>query len=525
MLGQKVLVSILLIASIILASLPMMTVHATSVPESDRIKLVIKRAYQYLMRLKRDLGSYTVFSEYPALPVVIHISDLKFNDNSLGEAWFIPGIYLGPMQTTMTAHDGSISTIKGNNYVQSTYTYYLDIQLFRPDVNQLVTIGTLKVEEVRTYYIDTHTYDAHVKIAVVSLLSAYNMQDAELYVAGKYLGKLGEASSFETTIPETMPSMRTSIRHVDMLAPVLIYTLTGDPSLISETATMDDDILTAVFNSNPPSTQIYMGAYYHIYDIYLPMFRSLIYMENIKSPCSDHFWDGKWFNYGIGFKKVLETFEIHNFIEKPYPAYPYKSKIVGVAEISHIDGGKLFITAISSDPLWLAWLGLYYAYKGYWDYAVIEWNKVVEKWDGIGIKTSFQTGYSTIRLALALALGSILAGNGKIPWTIPDKMAKVLLALQWNGTGHYTNDGKTVYTIVKPDHTGGFLVSYGPIGSFGFVPFRPKLIDDFLKGTGSPPEYLGPIPTNAETTIVSTAALLQYAYWRYDIRPDEILRQ
>ncbi len=248
-------------------------------------------------------------------------------------------------------------------------------------------------------------------------------------------------------------------------------------------------------------------------------------MENIKAPCSDHFWDGKWFNYGVGFKKVLETFEIHNFIEKPYPAYPYKSKIVGVAELSHIDGGKLFITAISSDPLWLAWLGLYYAYKGYWDYAVIEWNKIVDKWDGIGIKTSFQTGYSTIRLALALALGSILAGNGKIPWTIPDKMAEVLLALQWNGTGHYTNDGKTVYTIVKPDHTGGFLVSYGPIGSFGFVPFRPKLIDDFLKGTSSPPEYLGPIPTNAETTIVSTAALLQYAYWRYDIWPNEILGQ
>ncbi|NPA98152.1 MAG: hypothetical protein GXO43_02125 [Crenarchaeota archaeon] len=528
MLSQKVLVSILLIASIILASFPLMTVHAaaSNAPSLDRLKFVINRAYQYLMRLKRDLGPYTVFAEYPALPVVVHISDLKFNGESLGEAWFIPGIYLGPMQTTMTARDGSISTIKGSNYIQSTYTYYLDIQLFRPDVNQLVTIGTLKVEEVRTYHTDTHTYDAHVKITVISLASAYNLQYADLYVAGKYLGKLGEASSFETSVPETMPSMRTSVRHVDMLAPVLLYILTRNQNLISETATMDDDILTAVFNGNPPSTRVYMGAYYHIYDIYLPIFRSFIYMENIQAPCSDHFWDGKWFNYGVGFKKVLETFETHNFIKKPYPAYPYKSKIVGGAELTHTDGGTLFLSFLQkiNDPLWLGWLGLYYAYKGDWNNAINEWNEIVNYWDGIGVKSPVQgNGYSTIRLALALALGSILAGNGKISWTIPDKMAQVLIALQWNGTGHYTNDGKTVYTIVKPDHTGGFLVSYGPIGSFGFVPFRPSLLDNFIKGAGSPPEYLGPIPTNTETTIVSLAALLQYIYWRYDVRPDEIL--
>lgn len=492
-------------------------------PSIDTIKTVMKKAYNYMLSLKRDLGIGAVYSEYPALPVVVHDPDFQYGGQTF-DVWFIPG-YTYQSFWMAEARDGSINTIKTPSYITSIYTFYIDLKFLRIDI--VVTVATLKVEETRTYYYSTSTYTSKAKVQVVWFDNSYGLSNAYLYIAGIYAGKLGEASSFEVSIPTTLPSMRTSIRHVDMVAPLVLYTLTRNYSLIASTASLVDALLNIVFEYNPPSTQVYLGyKYYHIYDIYMPMFTGLLYMINIQEPNSDHFWDAKHFSYGVGYHKVRNCFEQFSYPESNYPAYPYKSKIVGVAESTGQDGDSSFLSflqMILDDPLYHAWKGLYYAHVGRYTDALTEWNKIVSHWDGNGIYVLNQQGYSTVRLAAAVALGSILAGHGKISWSTVDDMAKILVQLQWNGTGHYTNDGSTIYTIVKPDHTGGFLVSYGPIGSYGYVPFRPSLIEYVLEYAGSPPEYAGPIPTNAETTLLSMIALMQYAYWRYDVLPTELL--
>jgi len=108
----------------------------------------------------------------------------------------------------------------------------------------------------------------------------------------------------------------------------------------------------------------------------------------------------------------------------------------------------------------------------------------------------------------------MLARRGYISWDIPDQMYRVLDQLQWAGIGYYSPDGTTVYRIYKPDHRGGFIVSYAPIGSYGFVPLRPSLVEFLVRGYRSPPEYGGVLPTNSETTITSMIALRLYRSFR-----------
>jgi len=518
-----VVVLSIIVLSLLVSVVPQ--VEATA-PSLTKIKNAVKKGYNYILSLKRELGIGTVYSEYPALPIVVHDPDFKVG-SSYVDVWFIPG-YRYDAFWMAEARDGSISTVIGPNYKTSTYTFYIDLKYLRIDT--AITVATLKVKEIRTYHEDTDTYDSEARIEIVYLDNNYDLQDAYLYVGGIYVGKLGEASEFVVNIPKTLPSMRTSIRHVDMLAPLVLYALTRDYSLIYPTASLDDSILNKVWNGNPPSTQVYLGyKYFHIYDIYMPILADQLFMTNIQEPNGDHFWDAKWFGSSTGYGIVNELFRQNGYIESNYPAYPYKSKIVGAAEAAHQDGGPLFLLTLqqvnrgSGDPLYHAWKGLYYAYKGEYYLARSCWYQIVSYWDGDGIYVSGQEGYSTVRLATAIALGSILAGRGYISWDTVDQMVDVLLQLQWKGVGHYTNDGKTIYTIVKPDHAGGFLVSYGPIGSYGYVPFRPGLIEDILRYAGSPPEYGGPIPTNAETTLLALSALIEYAYWRYDVTPPELL--
>lgn len=93
-------------------------------------------------------------------------------------------------------------------------------------------------------------------------------------------------------------------------------------------------------------------------------------------------------------------------------------------------------------------------------------------------------------------------------------MARTLLQLQWDTYGYYSPDGgKTFRALVKPDHRGGFLVSYGRVNPYGFVPFRPQLVDMVFDVYGMGDEYVGAIPTNTETTLVCINALLSYLYY------------
>ena len=141
----------------------------------------------------------------------------------------------------------------------------------------------------------------------------------------------------------------------------------------------------------------------------------------------------------------------------------------------------------------------------------------MDDWDGVGVKACYSKAYSTVRLALAVMLGTLLAKNGYIGWDTVDDMVRVLLKTQWLGSGYYRPEGGDWVRIYKNDHKGGFLVAYdvAPDGSLGSVPFRPGWVEILTEANDMDPEYLGPVPTNAETTLAALVALKLYMDSRY----------
>jgi len=432
------------------------------------------------------------------------------------------------------------------NYLKSIYTYNIELSYSLNDKEY--HLGKLTVMEYRIS-INGNPILSKAMITVSDLYSGIGLENAILYVNGMNVGTLGGAGKvFEVSLPSTpMPSMRTSIRHVDSLYPILLDMFNVNLTLAQKVANLVNYTMNYVWNNNVPPTRVYIGSNaYAIYDVYLPAFWGHVYITNIQMPNKDHFWDAKWYGSYLGYNRIVQV--LSPYINTPYPAYPYKSKIVDATIPGVIDGGDAFLTALTTlnDPLYYIWRGLYYISQGRYDLALNDWNTVVSKWDGIGVKGGTGTSaYSTVRLAGAIILGSILAGLGYIDWSTVDNMVNVLLQLQWNGIGYYSPDGSSVYKIVRTDHSGGFIVSYGAFSpsSLGsstgsdsgtgssspsgpiFVPFRPSLIENILDNAmGSPPEYSGPLPTNAETTLMSILALSQYAYWRMDVLPRDLIK-
>jgi hypothetical protein len=481
--------------------------YAEPVPVDD-IKNAARGAYDYLLALKRSEGLYAVIAEYPSVPITVHASN---------GWWWIPGLryYIakdpsGETYLHVVIRDSSIET----GTYGTSYIWYMDLRIFTYDaasgISYDITDATLKVTEYRGY---PYSY---VTITVVD--SAIDDLNAEIYLAGNYVGQLKKGNSFTVQVTDSpMPSMRTSVRHVDNIGLLALMNI-GNYQEQDDLWNFVTEVLYHIFgDSRPP------------YDIYNTIFQGFEYTGRIEEPNEWHFYDAQWFDYGLGYYRIWQFMDNKSWIWRPYPIYPYKSKIVAFAEESHINGGKAFLgmSDVLSDPLYHAWWGLYYAYTGDYSSAVQEWNEIVSHWDGTGIYVRGQNGYSTVRLAVAVILGSILADKGYISWDTVHEMANVLVQLQWQGSGHYSEDGSNVIYIYKPDHRGGFMVSYGKIGSYGFVPFRSptweSIVDWFLQSAEMEKEYGGVVPTNAETTVLALVALAQYAYHYYGIPPSQLL--
>ncbi|GAY26544.1 hypothetical protein ATG_17480 [Desulfurococcaceae archaeon AG1] len=441
-------------------------------------------ALDYLNRLKRKFGIRAVISEYPSIPIVFYCLNIGY---------LIPG-YTGfaPDTPPFFVDAESIGIDAGSNI--TTYKYRLRVQ----NVVTGAYVIQIYVEETRGAYDYLFIKPENVDP---------NYTNCDMYFAGQYLGKVSAPTAISLAPGDTFPSMRTAVRHVDELSGLMKYWGYTD---YQDVYIWAKELIAAATR----------GYYSGVLDIYGPIGKDLGSSGEIVIQVSeDHFWDAKYWNGILGHQTLLEMFKTYNLIENPYPLYPYKSKIVGATERTG-NGPWWFLTLLSQcgDPLLDAWWGLYYAAIDDWANAKSKWDALASKWDGVGLQPSNSacrgSGYSTIRLAAALALGTMLAKRGYIPWTTVDSMYGVLDQLQWQGSGYYSPDGSTVYTIYKPDHRGGFIVSYNKVGSYGFVPFRPSLIEDILKEWSSPPEYGGVLPTNSETTITSMIALRLYRSFR-----------
>ncbi len=510
--------AIVLVAIVLLSLAPaisMPTSATTTPPSLNELRQAATDAYNYLIKLKRSINNYAFIAEYPS--VVVTVVGYTLYDGEYVKLYFIPGVAYFDDNTNLRSkavvRDSSIS----NSYYGVYYTQYMDLIIGYPEPDAVygttyvdVKVATLKITEYRGY---PYSY-VSIKVETCDPLL-----DGSIYVFGSYVGEVSDSTVgniYTKQISDSpQPAMRTSVRHVDVVASLAFKNLVGVYEHQDLYMFVQNIMYNVLGNSNE-------------YDIYNGIFTDFIYKGRIESPRDLHFYDAHWFSDGLGYHKIWNIFESRNLIFTTYPVYPYKSKIVSFAETYHQNGGAYFLTAllILEDPLYFAWWGLYYTAVGDWDSALDIWNnRILPLWDGSGINFKPNGAYSTVRLAVALALGSILAGHGYIDWTVPDEMANVLLQLQWRtGSGHYSPDGQTVYWITKPDHIGGFMVSYDTINSYGFVPFRPSYAEYLLdKGTIMDPEYLGPIPTNAETTLISLVAIAQYAYQRYGWPPGQLL--
>lgn len=505
---KGVIALVIIIALLASTFAPIAIVKAASAPSLDVIKDRVKNAKAYIDRLSRWAGSYHVISEYPALPIVYKYYGI----------WFIPGLHVpyGDGYTYVEISDQSFETVGSSTGAYTIYKWYMNFYIYDSREGPALLMK-LYVEEWR---IDDSISGQQTMIK----LKVDVGYGGEIYLAGTLVIDnavsgvewIGVYDSYDVTFP----SMRSSVRHVDALYIKTYRSLGVDDSKVSATEQLMKDIMANIFGDNL------------IREVYYSMFAFLpAGIEAPETQCSIDGWkwyDGQWVTLTeLGYSRIYDIFDNEGVVITTYPAYPYKSKIVTVAESTHTSGGDTFLAALQAldDPFYHEVKGLYYAAISQWSDTLNEWNKVVSAWDGDGIYVSNQNGYSTVRLALAVALGSILAGKGYISWDTVDEMANVLVQLQWKGVGHYSPDGQNVYTVIKPDCKGGFLVSYGPIGSYGYVPFRPSLIEDILNVAGAmEPEYGGIMPTNSESTLLSMVALMLYAQFRYGIDPPSLLQ-
>ena len=490
----------------------------TGAPPLATIKDRVQKAYNYILRLKRSFGGilagYGVVSSYPAVPVSVY-------DPYYG--WWVPGLKL--YQGTGYRLEADVSSL--GVVAASTYTEYKFVIALQYVV--VTTSGTY-TETKAKIYVTEHREPGNDYVVLTVADSVIDGHGAEIYLAGRYVGTVVNGAYYVVQLAdgETLPSMRTAFRHEDVFGSMVFKAL-GSTAL-SDVDTLSDTIQDDILG-------------FHDFDIYSTMLSGIGDTGYVGEPAPEHFYDGVWWDGVLGYDIIWDWFASYNLVAGPYPVYPYKSKIAAYAEETGLNGGLAYIMGSSarSDPLYFGWWGLYYAHIGDWNSAIDLWNQYfVNRWDGAGVSacpnpldpaTCISDTYSTVRLAVGLALGSILARHGWISWDIVDEMAYVLVYhLQWGDWGYYTPDkGATVKHIYKPDHRGGFMVAYvkDSSGRFVFAEFRSgyleEISDTVLSATRMDPEYGGPIPTNAETTIIAMAALMQYAYGRYGVPPAQLL--
>ena len=515
---SAILILALLVFGSAIATVPV--VHA-SAPSKSSVQDAISQAENYLSNLMRTMYEngvlkYKVVSEYPDVPVWakydnyvwVPAVDRYYTINCGG------GLPVGVTTSV------EVSLISQNAYSDRTvwvfqYDFYL--QWSGSGGGDEVKLATVKVTETQHYY---GVFDVVAEATSYSL--AYdpehcidiNGKDLRINIADVFVGTVGEllnTPSYTLSYAKPVPSFRFSMRHVLVLSDLYYQSFHSTDSKLQN---LDTKLFDVIFPSGNLPFDLYGVALWE----YCP------YMTT-KDVSEIQFYDAHWFNAypSLGYDRMFQWFENHGYIDgintrDGYPLYPYKSKVVSAAEITGLNGGTLFLEALSrtDDALLYAWQGYYDAVQGDWSSALNKFWKAYQYWDGNGITTTYSNHYSGVRLAAVALLGTILAKHGYLSWSYVDPMINKLLEIQWNGEGYYYDGSQWIY-IYKWDHKGGFMVSYdtAPDGSYGLTGFRPDYLQVITQGADMPSEYPGVLPTNAETTLVALLALQMYLQARY----------
>ncbi len=190
------------------------------------------------------------------------------------------------------------------------------------------------------------------------------------------------------------------------------------------------------------------------------------------------------------------------------------------------------------DPLALEEEGLYYTDVGQWGNALSAWNDIYNFYqenhglyytvaiyaNGNLYSIASENANDTLRYALAVALGSKLAGNGYISWSQVMPFLDTLIQTQWQGNGYANVSGQETY-VLAPTNIGGFETGFTSDPSFSTS--RPTIVSTVEQlwgqygtlsgGLPEEVEWPGLIVANAETTIASVQALAMFLYYYYGI--------
>ncbi|MEB3772190.1 MAG: hypothetical protein GSR82_00760 [Desulfurococcales archaeon] len=518
--------SLLLVLAVLLSGLILaVPAHASNPPSYSEVKDAYDRAMNYLGLLTRTTYYPNLYprdrfvSEYPDIPVWAKYGSVKWippfdNVITCSGVWAHPTVSIKLESETMYSYQ-TVWVFR--------YTFSYDISM-QSGANHY-TVAVVDVKEAHLsggYYTITVNSVSYGNAPSIGGCPGVQGSDIRVYVGGTYVGTVGYLMDHPWTTSRTtpIPSFRFSMRHVQVM-----YDMLRQAAATEGLGSRDNvlhgtvqSMFNAVFQEDTTPFDLYGTALFQ----YGPTMQ-------IKPVESIQFYDAHWFHVGyytykLGYYRLASWVQSNGYFDASqgtsYPLYAYKSKIVGAAEDAgpRMDGGSLFLMALEQkdDALLHAWRGIYYASQSQWATAFNEWTKVYQYWDGNGIRTTYSDHYSTVRLAAAIMLGVLLAKHGDISWSTVDDMVRALLKTQWTGHGYYLTGGTWKY-IYKWDHKGGFIVSYdvAPDGSYGVTGFRPDYLDLITRGLGTPPEYAGVIPTNAETTTAAAIALFMYMTSRY----------
>ena len=319
----KGVLAALLMFVVALAALPLPVVGAQA-PSLSEIKDAVSYAYYfYIVGLTRDLGSYKVISEYPALPIVVYEPQHGW--------WWVPGMHYpvacGVEGCSYTDAEFSSSQVSSDG-TGTAYSWVMDLVLVTP-----LEDGSASVDRLMRFVVTEYRSPSLSYVDIYVESSMY--EDAKIYFAGEYLGTATPGASYRKYIYNSpIPSMRTAVRHADVFGAQVLANLAGYDSELWGFAS---EMMYQVF-----------GYSRDLYDIYNPMLKHFSYVGEVDEPNELHFYDAHWFNYGLGYEKMWDFFESAGWVWREYPAYPYESKVVHVAAITHTSGGAMLLSYMES---------------------------------------------------------------------------------------------------------------------------------------------------------------------------------
>ena len=457
---RKSIAAVIIIVMLLTPLILPVPVKASTPPSLDELNAAIDRAKQFIDRLYRVSEGVATLGEYYGCPLIVYIP---------GEGYIKAG-----------CEDNTVWRLEAESsdcyWAYEVHKYKL-LKLIAIDPISgpiYAAVMELEVQEgfdysyvsycVKNLFYDESLMPSYVDVYIWDIYVGRASNDNE----GGYVG-WGYIYDFSK-----VRSCRYTVRHGSQMGYKLYYEL-------GETAKAD--ALKAVCDQ-----------YGFTYDIYDPLFG-----YSLDQP-DDYFYT----------PQAYHDVDVYDELPRTSQIYPYRSK-VGLNRDLYIEMSKQewLVPTLRAIHILLKYQDPDYVYHEdyYGDITPRQWARWLEqnKWIGYGIAhPKDETVASGVRTAAFLVLEAYLGYVFGDPTSkaYADEAAQVLLNVQVTDYTVRTQEGE----YFRPIAQGAFYIAWNQ-----YELHVPRAwYDDFFDWLGMAPEYTGIIPTNAETMLAITQALIVY---------------